>query len=77
MKMLLPLAAALLLSSCASDGPFRTSTSFNGQSFSSFDMTNPQFYMDGEAPPPSDAQSYMYGAPVYGIDGYCGYCRRY
>jgi hypothetical protein len=40
-------------------------------------MTNPQFYMDGEAPPPSDAGSSMYGGPRYGIDGYCGYCRRY
>jgi len=77
MKMLWALAAALLLSSCASDGAFRTSTSFNGQSFSSFDMTNPHFYMDDDGSPSSDAQSSMYRAPVYGIDGYCGYCRRY
>jgi hypothetical protein len=75
MKILLTLIATLLLSSCASDGGFHTSTSFNGQSFSSFDMTNPKFYMDSEAPPPSDAASSMYGAPHYGIDGYCGYCR--
>jgi len=79
MRTLLIAAAALLLSSCAAfDGQVRTSTSFNGQSFQSMDMTNPHFYMDNEAgsatanPAPT-----VQPIPRYGIDGYCGYCRNH
>lgn len=76
MKLLLIVATALLLSSCASDGQFRASTSVNGQSFSSFDMIDPHFYMDSDASPPSGAAPSAQGMPRYGIDGYCGYCQR-
>ena len=76
MKALLIAAAALLLSSCAAfDGPVRTSTSFNGQSFYSMDMTNPHFYMDDDAPPSSNRAQSVPAIPRYGIDGYCGYCQ--
>jgi hypothetical protein len=68
-------AAALLLSSCAAfDGQVRTSTSFNGQSFQSMDMTDPHFYMDDDAGPANRAPS-VQPIPRYGIDGYCGYCQ--
>ena len=53
MKAVLTVLAALMLSSCASDGQFRTSTGFNGQAFHSMDMTDPHFYMDDDAAPPS------------------------
>jgi outer membrane biogenesis lipoprotein LolB len=75
MRALLIAAAVLLLSSCASDGQFRTSTSFNGQSFGSMDMTDPHFYMDDDAPPSSGHAVPMQSIPRYGIDGYCGYCQ--
>jgi len=75
MKALLIAAAVLLLSSCASDGQFRTSTSFDGQSFQSMDLTNPHFYMDDDAAPPSSVAPSVPPIPVYGIDSYCGYCQ--
>ncbi|HTS53245.1 MAG TPA: hypothetical protein VMH26_08225 [Burkholderiales bacterium] len=75
MKGVLIAAVVLLLSACASDGQFRSSTSFNGQSFQSFDMTDPHFYMDDDAAPPSSAAVPMQSIPRYGIDGYCGYCQ--
>jgi hypothetical protein len=75
MRALLIAGAALLLSSCAEfDGPVRTSTSFNGQSFHSMDMTDPHFYMDDDAAPSNRAPSAQ-PIPRYGIDGYCGYCQ--
>ena len=74
MRALLIATAVLALSSCASDGQFRTSTSFNGQSFQSMDMTDPHFYMDDAAPSFSVATP-VPAIPRYGIDGYCGYCR--
>jgi hypothetical protein len=77
MKALFAVAAALLLCSCASDGQFRTSTSFNGQSFQSMDMTDPHFYMNDDAPPSSGAAASVPAMPHYGIDGYCGYCQRH
>jgi len=77
MKALFAIAAALLLCSCASDGQFRTSTSFNGQSFHSMDMTDPHFYMDDDAPPASGAAASVPAMPRYGIDGYCGYCQHH
>jgi len=76
MKALLIAAAALLLSSCAAfDGPVRTSTSVNGQSFHSMDMTDPHFYMDDDAAPSSNRGALVQPIPRYGIDGYCGYCQ--
>jgi hypothetical protein len=76
MKALLIAAAALLLSSCAAfDGPVRTSTSFNGQSIHSMDMTDPHFYMDDDAAPSSNRAPSVQPIPRYGIDGYCGYCQ--
>jgi hypothetical protein len=70
------IAAALLLSSCALfDRPVRTSTSFNGQSFQSMDMTDPHFYMDDDAAPSSNRAPSAQPIPRYGIDGYCGSCR--
>jgi hypothetical protein len=76
MKAILIAAGALLLSSCAAfDGPVRTSTSFNGQSFYSMDMTDPHFYMDDDAPPSSNRAPPVPPIPRYGIDGYCGYCQ--
>ena len=76
MKTLLITAAALLLSSCAAfDGPVHTSTSFNGQSFYSIDMTDPHFYMDDDASPSSNRAPSVSPIPRYGIDGYCGYCQ--
>jgi hypothetical protein len=76
-KIALIFAATVLLSSCAEDGQFRTSTNLNGQSFSGSDFSNPRFYMDSDAPPSSSATAPTQGVPRYGIDGYCGYCRRY
>jgi hypothetical protein len=76
MKVLVVVAAALMLCSCASDGQFRTSTSVNGQSFHSMDMTDPHFYMDEDAGPSSGGAAYAPSVPHYGIDGYCGYCQR-
>ncbi|HYL18071.1 MAG TPA: hypothetical protein VEV20_05295 [Burkholderiales bacterium] len=76
MKALMIAAAALTLCSCASDGQFRTSTSFNGQSFQSMDMTDPHFYMDGDGSPAPFGPPYAPSIPHYGIDGYCGYCQR-
>jgi hypothetical protein len=76
MKALLIAATTLLLSSCAAfDGPVRTSTSFNGQSFYSMDITDPHFYMDDDAAPSSNRASSVQPMPRYGIDGYCGYCQ--
>ena len=76
MKTLLITAAALLLSSCAAfDGPVRTSTSFNGQSFHSMDMTDPHFYMGDDAAPPSSRAASVQPIPRYGLYGYCGYCQ--
>jgi len=76
MNALLIAAAMLLLSSCAAfDGPVRTSTSFNGQSFYSMDMSDPHFYMDDDAPPSSNRAPSVPPIPRYGIDGYCGYCQ--
>jgi hypothetical protein len=68
--------AALVLSSCASDGQFRTSTTFNGQSFGSMDLTNPHFYIDDDARPTAGSAAAVPAVPHYGIDGYCGYCQR-
>ena len=76
MKALLIVAATLLLCSCASDRPVRTSTSFNGRSIPTFDMTDPHFYMDDDAAPPSGVAASQPSIPHYGIDGYCGYCQR-
>jgi len=76
MRALFIMAAVLSLCSCASDDQFRTSTSFNGQSFQSMDMTDPHFYMDEDASPASGGAGYVPSAPRYGIDGYCGYCQR-
>jgi len=76
MRAVLCVVAALVLSSCASDGQFRTSTSFNGQSFGSMDMTDPHFYMDDDAGPTPGSAGTAPVAPHYGIDGYCGYCQR-
>ena len=75
MRALFIMAAVLSLCSCASDGQFRASTSFNGQSFQSMDMTDPHFYMDEDASSAPGGAAYAPSAPVYGIDGYCGYCR--
>jgi hypothetical protein len=75
MKGLLIVAATLLLCSCASNGQLRTSTSFNGQSFHSMDMTDPHFYMDDDAGPTPGGAAIPPTAPRYGIDGYCGYCQ--
>jgi hypothetical protein len=77
MKALFAVAAALLLCSCASDGQFRSSASFNGQSFQSIDMTDPHFYMNDDAPLSSGAAASVPAMPHYGIDGYCGYCQRH
>jgi hypothetical protein len=76
MKALFIIAATLLLCSCASDGQLRTSTSFNGQSFHSMDMTDPHFYMDDDAESSPGVTANPPAAPHYGIDGYCGYCQR-
>ena len=76
MRAVLCVVAALVLSSCASDGQFRTSTSFNGQSFGSMDMTDPHFYMDDDAGPTAGSAAAAPPVPHYGIDGYCGYCQR-
>ena len=76
MRAVLCVVAALVLSSCASDGQFRTSTSFNGQSFGSMDMTDPHFYMDDDGAPTPGSAATAPAAPRYGIDGYCGYCQR-
>ena len=76
MNALLIAAAMLLLSSCAAfDGPVRTSTSFNGQSFYSMDISDPHFYMDDDAAPSSNRAPSVQPIPRYGIDGYCGYCQ--
>ena len=75
MKALLIAATVVLLSSCASDGQFRTSTSFNGQSFQSMDMTDPHFYMNDDAPASPGVAALVPPIPRYGIDGYCGYCQ--
>ncbi len=76
MKARLIVTATLLLCSCASDGQFRASTSFTGQSIPTFDMTDPHFYMDDDAAPPSGVSASAPAVPHYGIDGYCGYCQR-
>ena len=76
MRVFLVAAAAVLLCSCASEGQFRTSTSVNGQSFGSMDLTDPHYYMNDDAPPPSAGSAYAPAVPHYGIDSYCGYCQR-
>ena len=75
MRAVFSIVAALVLSSCASDGQLRTSTSFNGQSFHSMDMTDPHFYMDEDAAPGSGVAPSAHAIPHYGSDGYCGYCQ--
>ncbi len=76
MRASLIAVAVLLLSSCASfEAPMHTSTSFNGQSFQSMDMTDRHFYMaNDEAPSSTRAPAVRPTAPS-GIDSYCGYCR--
>jgi hypothetical protein len=77
MKALLIAAVAmLLLGACSSEGQFRTSTSFNGRSFQSMDMTDPHFYMNDDAAPSAASPPRVPSAPRYGIDSYCGYCGR-
>ena len=76
MKALWIAAVVLLLPACAAfDGPVRTSTGFDGQSFHSMDMTDPHFYMDDDAAPPSSRAAPVQPIPRYGLDGYCGYCQ--
>jgi len=75
MRAVLTVIAALALSACASDGQFRSSTSVNGHSFQSMDMTDAHFYMDDDAAPASAVAPAVPGVPHYGIDGYCGYCQ--
>jgi hypothetical protein len=75
MKPLAIVVLALALSSCASEGQFRSSTSVNGQSFSSFDMTDPHFYMESDAPPGGPPVAAPPAMSRFGIDSYCGYCR--
>jgi len=78
MKASLIAVAVLLLCSCASfEGPAHTSTSFNGQSFQSMDMTNPHFYMDNDEVPSSTRAPSVRPTPPSGIDSYCGYCRNH
>ena len=76
MRAILIVIAALVLSSCASDGQFRPSISFDGPSFQSMDMTDPHFYMDDDAAPAFGVAPSVPAIPRYGIDGYCGYCQR-
>ena len=86
MRMIFAIATALLLCSCASDGPMRSSVEFNGQSMGTMNLTDPHFYMDSDAPPPDYARPAQM-APGYGVDGFCssdcqrrggspGYCSR-
>jgi len=76
MKTSLIGVALLLLSACASEGQFRTATSFNGQSIHSMDMSDPHFYTNDDAAPASASIPRIPSAPRYGIDSYCGYCTR-
>ena len=78
MKASLIAVGVLLLSSCASfEGPVHTSTSFNGQSYQSMDMTNRHFYMDDDEVPSSTPGPSVRPTPPSGIDSYCGYCRNH
>jgi hypothetical protein len=76
MRSSLIAAATVLLSSCASfEGPVHMSTSLNGQSFQSMDMTDRHFYMDNDEGPSSTRAPSVRLTPPSGIDSYCGYCR--
>ena len=83
MKVVLSIAAALLLCSCGSAPQVHTSSRYNGQSMPAMDMTDPHFYMDDDRPAPELAGPSQY----HSVDGFCasncqsrggpaGYCNR-
>jgi hypothetical protein len=68
MKVLVGIAMLLVLCGCESMPQVQTSMNYNGQSFSSMDLTDPHFYMD------DDNKSSSLAAPQmqqYSVDPFC------